>query len=399
MTEIIVYGTDWCPDCISTKRFLTAQQLPFRAIDVDSDSDADHMLRQLQDGARRIPTVAFPDGTFLVEPGHDQLADKLSINPQARRTDYDIIIVGGGPAGLSAAIYAGRERYSTLVIDAASFGGQAVTTKQIDNYPGFPDGVGGGTLAELFVAQNNSDTTELLSATTVLSINRDEGDQIALTTSHGQTLRARAVLITTGTTYRTLNVPGEADLIGKKIHFCSTCDGPAYRGQHQLVVVGGGNSACEEALYLATLVDEVDILQNLPELTADAVLQERIRSHPNIRIHTGVTVDSFRPAPSGATVTVRKADDNSFDLTPDAVFVFIGLSANTSTFIDVLQLDPYGYIVTDNANRTSLPGVFAAGDVRAGSTKQLASAAGDAVSAFLNIKTTLSARSQPVLTT
>lgn len=283
MSEIIVYGTAWCPDCISAKRFLAANETPFQSIDVEESGEAETRVRELQGGYRRIPTIVFPDGDHLVEPTHQELAQRLGIVPAARREHYDLVIVGGGPAGLSAAVYAGREQYSTLVVDAAGFGGQAITTKRIDNYPGFPDGVGGGELAELFIEHGTSTTTELLSATAVDDLQPDD-DQLVLSLSNGRSVRASTALITTGTTYRTLGVPGEAALIGRGIHFCSTCDGPAYRGRRQLVVVGGGNSACEEALYLASLVDEVVMLQNLPDLTADAVLRARVREHPNISV-------------------------------------------------------------------------------------------------------------------
>lgn len=182
-------------------------------------------------------------------------------------------------------------------------------------------------------------------------------------------------------------MPGEKTLIGKKIHFCSTCDGPAYRGRKQLVVVGGGNSACEEALYLATLVEEVVILQNLPELTAEPVLRQRVLDDPKIRVYTDTAIKEF--SGDAGSVSVRFAsgtEADSIELHPDAVFEFVGLSANSDVFAGKLERDGQGYICVDANYQTSLANVFAAGDVRAGSTKQLASAAGDAVSCLLKMK-------------
>lgn len=393
MSRITVYGTDWCSDCMRSKRYFTAHNLEFDFIDVEADPCAEDEVRRLQGGGRRIPTVVFADGTHLIEPTHQEIGEKLGIIPRAHGHDYDLAIIGGGPTGLTAAIYADRQGLSTLVVDSASFGGQAATTKQIDNYPGFPDGIGGGSLAETFLSHADGENTELLSATTVLDLVELGDDAIELVLSNEQTVRARSVMVATGTTYRTLGAPGEEPLLGSRIHFCSTCDGPAYRGRSQLVVVGGGNSACEEALYLATLVDEVVMLQNLPELTADIVLRDRVLADPNISVVTDTAITGFAEAQSsstdGASVTVEFVhgpDRRSAQLSPDAVFEFIGLRANSANLAGSLEVDAQGYICTGADHATSMDRVYAAGDVRRGTTKQLVSAAGDAVSCFLSIR-------------
>lgn len=393
MSGIIVYGTDWCSDCMRSKRFFTAHNLEFDFVDVEADPCAEEEVRRLQGGERRIPTVVFEDGSHLVEPTHQEIGEKLGIIPRANREEYDLAVIGGGPAGLTAAIYADRQGLSTLVVDSASFGGQAATTKQIDNYPGFPEGVGGGTLAETILNHADGENTELLSATSVLDLLEADDDRVELVLSNGQRIRARSVMVATGTTYRTLGAPGEESLLGSRIHFCSTCDGPAYRGRSQLVVVGGGNSACEEALYLATLVDEVIMLQNLPELTADIVLRERVLADPKITVITDSAITGFAEAQSsstdGVSVTVdfiHGPDRTAAQLSPDAVFDFIGLRANSANFTGRLEVDAQGYIFTGSDHATSMNRVYAAGDVRRGSTKQLVSAAGDAVSCFLAIR-------------
>jgi thioredoxin reductase (NADPH) len=386
VSTITVYGADWCSDCLRTKRFFTSHGLGFDFVDVEASPAAEAEVRRLQKGERRIPAVVFGDGSHLVEPTHQELGEKLGITARAERDEYDLAVIGGGPAGLTAAIYADRQGFSTLVIDAASFGGQAATTKRIDNYPGFPDGIGGGSLSETFLAHADGENTELLSATTVLGLS-SRTDEVALALSNGQTVRAKTVMVATGTTYRSLEVDGEAGLLGRRIHFCSTCDGPAYRGSRRLVVVGGGNSACEEALFLASLVDEVVMLQNLPQLTADIVLRQRVLADPAITVITDTAVTRFSEDEGSVLVDFVHGRDSADDrIRADGVFEFIGLRANSGSFVGALELDAQGYVCTDAGHATSMPRVFAAGDVRSGSTKQLASAAGDAVSCFMGVR-------------
>lgn len=390
MSEITIYGTSWCSDCQRSKRFFANHGIDVTFIDLETDAEAEDYVRSLQHGERRVPTILFPDDSILIEPSHQELGRKLDIIPAARADEYDVVIVGGGPAGLVAALYSGRQSLTTLTIDADSFGGQAVTTQRIDNYPGFPEGIGGGRLAETFLAHAESPTTEFLSATQVLRLSETEDAKIHLDLSNGQRIRARSVILATGTTYRILGVPGEQELLGRRIHFCSTCDGPTYKGREKLVIVGGGNSACEEALYLATLVNEVIMLQNLPDLTADAVLRRRIETHPQISVVTRTAVTEFSPHGSGVSVTFRRGDDpEESQVTADGAFEFIGLTANSSPFAQDLRTDPQGYVLTDSRYATSMPNVYAAGDVRSGSTKQLAAAAGEAVGCFVNVRDAL----------
>ncbi|GAA3731045.1 thioredoxin reductase (NADPH) [Spinactinospora alkalitolerans] len=384
MEEIVVYGAPWCPDCVRSKRFLATHGVPYSWIDVDRDPAAETRVRELQGGARRIPDVVFPDGSHLVEPSDEELARKLGLVARAERGIYDLIVIGGGPAGLTAGVYAAREDLAVLVVDAGGFGGQATTTQRIDNYPGFPDGIGGPDLVDLFIRHSRSGGVEPLPATRVESLARD-GGAVAAELSNGQRITGTAALVATGTTYRRLGVPGEEELVGSGVHFCSTCDGPSYRGRRRLAVIGGGNSACEEALYLAQLVDEVVILQNLGDLTADAVLRERVRRAPNIRVRTGVRVTGFRGGDELEAVMFT-GPHGAEEIAPDGVFVFIGLTPNSAFLQGSVELDPHGYVRTDAHHRTSLPAVFAAGDVRTGTAKQLVTAAGDAVAAFLSAR-------------
>lgn len=361
-------------------------RLPYDWVDIDQDPAGAGVVRQKNAGKQIIPTIVFADGSFLAEPSNSDLAAKLGLNLKAERSFYDIAIIGGGPTGLSASIYAAREGLDTLVIESSALGGQAGVTERIDNYPGFPEGIRGGELADRIVQQARRYGVELLPAVTVGGLKR-AGSGISLTTEGGNEYGAQAAIIATGSTYRRLSVPGEDELIGAGIHFCATCDGPFYRGSHELAVIGGGNSAVEEALFLTQFTDQVTLLVRGPELRASELLQEKARSHPKMRILTDTEVAEFEGESHVEVVKARNArTGETFELRPQAVFVFIGLTPNTGFLNEAVKLDSYGFIETDATFGTSMPGVFAAGDVRSGSTKQLASAIGEGVTALLMVR-------------
>lgn len=395
MAGITVYGADWCPDCRRSKRFLAEHRVAYDWVDVDADPEAKATIERMNGGAAIIPTIVFPDGTHLAEPTDEELAEKLGLRLRARRDAFDLVIVGGGPTGLTAAMYAAREGIDALVIDRSALGGQAGVTERIDNYPGFPEGIGGAELAELMAAHGRRYGVEMLSAVGVQGVGR-EGDGVVVETSQGDRYRGRAALIATGTSYRRLGVPGEEDLIGAGIHFCATCDGPFYRGVDELLVIGGGNSGVEEGLFLTQFADRIRLIEFLPELKASAHLREKARTHPKFEIHTNTEVVEFRRGRGGklgAVMARDRATGEILELRPAGAFVFVGLDPNTGFLRGTLELDPQGFIVTDGGFETSVPGVFAAGDVRAGSTKQLGAAIGEGVSALLAIRRRLE---QPV---
>ena len=273
-SALTVYGAPWCPHCKRVKRFLAAHRVPFRLVDIDEQPDAIDRLKELQDGGQIIPTVVYDDGTFDVNPSDEALAARVGLSLEAERQAYDLVIVGGGPTGLAAAIYAAREGIDAIVVEANALGGQAGISDRIDNYPGFPDGISGAQLAERFVAQARRYGVELLSAVSVTSIEPD-GDDLVTTLASGQVLTSHAVIVATGSKYRRLGVPGEDDLIGAGVHFCATCDGPFYRGADEVVVIGGGNSALEEGLHLSEFAKTVRVLAR-HDLSASTVLKERV---------------------------------------------------------------------------------------------------------------------------
>jgi thioredoxin reductase (NADPH) len=396
MDDLIkVYGASWCPDCRRAKRFLGDQRIPFEWHDIEVDPDGVRTVQERNDGNDIIPTIIFPDGSHLSEPSNEELAERIGLERTAMMHVYDLIIIGGGPAGLTTSIYAARENLQTLVIDSKGLGGQAGVTERLDNYPGFPEGIGGAELADRIVLQAQRYGVEMLQAVSVKSITSD-GEEIDVETATGDHYHSRAALIATGSTYRMTGAPGEGDLIGAGIHFCATCDGPFYRGANQLVVLGGGNSGLEEGLFLTQFVDKVTIVQRDDRLTANKLLQDKVMVTPRMEILLNREVVEFRPKEDGsgklgAVVLEDRESGATEELHPAGAFVFIGLDPNTGFVKGSVDLDDRGLIVTDMGLQTSMPGVFAAGDVRSGSTKQLASAVGEGAAAAIGIRRYLEA--------
>ncbi len=386
MADIKVYGAAWCPDCKRAKKFLGEQRIAYDWTDIEQDPDGLAFVEELQNGGRTIPTIVFPDGGHLLEPSNDELARKLGLQLMAKRPFYDLIIVGGGPAGLTASIYGAREGMECLVIEKSALGGNAGVTERIDNYPGFPEGIGGAELADRFIAQAERYNVELLSAVGVKRVGRD-GQDVRVETDQGDEYAAHTALIATGSSYRRLGVPGEDELIGAGVHFCATCDGPFYKGADELMVIGGGNSGLEEGLFLAQFAKKIRVVEYNPELKASTVLQDKVRNHPQFEIHTNTQISELRGDPKLQAVVAkdrRTGEERVFN--PAGAFVFIGLDPNTGFLKTQLELDRWGFIATDDMMQTSLPGVFAAGDVRAGSTKQLGAAVGEGVAALLQAR-------------
>ena len=384
-SDITIYGTQWCGDCKRAKQFFGEQRVHYRFVDVDVDADGLAFVEETNGGKRIIPVIAFGDGSTLVEPSNAEMAEKLAITTTASRYFYDLVVVGSGPAGLTAALYAARDGIETLVIERAGIGGQAGITELLDNFPGFPEGVTGDEFAERLRKQAERFGVEILAASEVTGITIDGGYR-CVATAGGTTYSTYAVLLALGSTYLRLGVPGEEDFIGAGVHFCATCDGAFYRGQ-DVLVVGGGNSAGEEGLFLTKFASHVTIATRDPELTASRVVVEKIAEHPDIDVIGNIETVELKGHTHLETVVMRDTrTGEQRELHPGGMFVFIGLTPTTELVRDLVTLDERGFVETGAGLETSVPGVFAAGDCRAGSTKQAAAAAGEGAAAAIAIR-------------
>src|SRR3954468_6301278 len=359
-TNITLYGTNWCGDCKRAKQFFGEQRVHYDFVDVDADCDGMAHVAQVTSGKQVIPASPFGDGSTLIEPSNAQLAEKLGLQTVAKRHYYDVVVVGSGPAGLTAALYAAREGLDTLVVERGGVGGQAGVTEKLDNFPGFPEGVSGAEFADRLRAQAERFGVEILSAQEVTAVAAD-GRYKCVTTGDGEEYLAGAVLLALGSTYRRLGVPGEEDFIGAGVHFCATCDGAFYRGK-DVLVVGGGNSAGEESIFLTRFASKVTIVTRDQALSASKVVREKVEENPQIEVITGCSPSEFKGDSRLRSVVLADRDGGEQrEINPDGVFVFIGLSPNTDLVKGVLELDEFAFIQTDIGLQTSMPGIFAAG--------------------------------------
>ncbi len=295
---------------------------------------------------------------------------------------YDIIIVGAGPAGLTAAIYARRAEKSVLIIEKEAFGGQMAFSPCIENYPGF-ESVSGAELADKMVSQALALGAEIELAE-VTALTEGEGPDYVKTVHCGEdAYEAKAVIIAAGARHRRLGISREEDFIGRGISFCATCDGAFYSGK-KVAVVGGGNSALIEALALSDVCEHVTVLQNLDFLTGEAKLRDAIAARENVTVVYGVTVDSIIGDSEFEGLNVRKIEtDEITRLICDGAFVAIGLEPKNEPFSELSSLDDNGYLMSDESCCGETPGIFVAGDCRTKTVRQVATAVADGASAAL----------------
>jgi thioredoxin reductase (NADPH) len=302
---------------------------------------------------------------------------------ELEKKDYDLVIVGAGPAALSAAIYSSREDIDTLLFEKGAIGGLAAVTDWVDNYPGFADGVAGLELSEAMRKQAERFGAKI-ELGEVLGLKKD-GHFIKLDTTSGE-ITAKAVLIATGSEYRKIGVPGEMDYYARGVHYCATCDGAFYRDK-KLVVVGGGNSAVQEGIFLTRFATHIDMLVRSKLKASDVLIKELEKHKDKITVHLGVTTDEIIGENGHVTKVIGTKDGKKLDFPTDGVFVFVGLDPNTK-FLDGsgIELDDRKFIKSDARLMTNEPGIFVAGDVRSGATLQIASAAGEGATAALMIR-------------
>ena len=299
---------------------------------------------------------------------------------------WDVIMVGAGPASLSAALYTSREDITTLLFEKGAIGGYAAVTDWIDNYPGFPKGVAGLELADNLRLQAER-FGAIIELGDVLSLKRSDG-LIELDTTSGL-FKARAVLLATGSDWKKIGVPGEKEYFGRGVHYCATCDGAFYRDK-RLAVIGGGNSAVQEAIFLTRYASHIDLLVRGDSFRASEVLQHELKKHrEKITIHLNTTTDEIVAVDNKVhhVLGTRKTTGKKIEYPVDGVFVFVGLEPNTQFLKGSgVELDEIRLIKTNDHLETSVKGIFSAGDCRSGATMQIASATGEGAKAALEIR-------------
>lgn len=295
---------------------------------------------------------------------------------------HDLVIVGAGPSALAAAIYTTREDIETILYEKAVPGGLAAVTDWVDNYPGFAKGISGLDLAEELRKQAERFGADIRLGE-VMSI-KNAGDYRVLETTDGE-IKAKAVLIATGTDYKKIGVPGEQEYYARGVHYCATCDGAFYRDK-KLVVVGGGNSAVQESLFLTKFASHIDLLVR-STIKASDILEDELKKNPKITVHLNTTTDEIVGQDGKVVKVVGTKDGKKTEFATDGVFVFVGLKPNTQFLQNTeVRLDEIGFVIAEQGLKTSMPGVFASGDVRSGATMQIASAVGEGATAALRIR-------------
>lgn len=296
-------------------------------------------------------------------------------------TQYDVIIIGAGPAGLTAALYGSRAGLKIVILERALPGGLAATTDLIENYPGFADGIKGIELAEKMKQHALRFGAELVSAEVQSLAKVDKRLQVK---TSDKEYHVRAVIIATGTVPIKLNIPGEDELRGRGVSYCATCDGPLYRGR-KIAVIGGGNSALQEGRFLLNFVEHVTFVEFMPHLTAEKILQDEIKKEKRVQIilyHIPISINGKERVES---ITIRSRETKEEKtIEVSGVFIYVGLSPLSQFVRGFVELDKFGFIKTNMQLETSVPGVFAAGDIRSGSIRQIIAACGDGAAALIH---------------
>ena len=300
----------------------------------------------------------------------------------AEQKIYDLIIIGGGPAGLTAGIYATRGRLNTLLLDKLAPGGLVATTEWVENYPGFPEGITGADLMKKMEEQAQKFGLEIISITEVLSV--DFKNKIKTIKVEEDEYQSKAVIVATGTEPKKLNIPGEDKFRGRGVSYCATCDGPLFKDK-DIVVIGAGSSGVQEGLYLLRFVKSATVVEFLPHMTAEKILQERALKEPKMKFYINHMVTSINGENKVESVTIKsRQTGEEKKIEAQGVFFYVGLNPMTGFLKEEIELDKWGYILAGEDTKTSVPGVFAAGDVRQKILRQITTAIGDgATAAFM----------------
>jgi thioredoxin reductase (NADPH) len=395
---IRVAGTALSPASYAVKDFLASNQVPYQWLDMDEDAAVRELVSAMDGGEAHSPVVFFPDGTALVRPALRDLAEKIGLQTRAQKPFYDLIVIGGGPAGLAGAVYGASEGLRTILVERFAPGGQAGTSSRIENYLGFPGGVSGADLALRAAGQAKRFGAEIITAQEVVEIRREDPYRKVIF-GDGTELTGYALLIAPGMEVRQLPVDGLEPLLGAGIYYGSSLTEAAmYRGR-DVIVVGGANSAGQAALFFSRQARKVTVLVRKPDLSAamSRYLVDRIRETPNVDVLVNTTVTAARGHGRLEAVTVSdRVSGEQRELPAAAMFIFIGAAPRTALCGDLVLRDDQGFVLTGrdvmhDGHRpagwtvardpylfeTNVPGIFCAGDARHGSGKRVAAAVGE----------------------
>ncbi len=383
--RVQMFGAEWCPDCHRAKAYLKDNGINFQFINIDEHAWSISVLEEINKGKRIIPTVII-DGQAYANPDNRKLRELLDIEEEAQTHLFDIAIIGGGASGLTTAIYAQRDRFSTVILEKRMIGGNASLTEKIENYPGFMN-ISGPELMDKMAEQAKTYGAEIKLGADVRKINQ-EHEVFHIETSSGE-IKARSVVVATGSTYKKLNIPGENELIGAGVHFCATCDGAFYRDR-TVIVVGGGNSALEEGIFLSRFTKKILLVHRGEEFSASSSYTDKLPGMSNIEIFLNQSPVEFMSTDDGKFKGL-KVKDNATDeeqiLEADGAFIFVGLVPNTKFLKGTVELTEQGFVKTmPGSVETTTPGIFAAGDCREGAIAQVAAATGEGVIASFAVK-------------
>jgi thioredoxin reductase (NADPH) len=394
---IRVAGTLWSAKSHDVKDFLASNRIPYQWLDIERDGEARALVESVENEKNLLPVVFFPDGEIMIAPDTHVLARKVGLRTEASESYYDFIIVGAGPAGLGAAVYGASEGLKTLLIDKHATGGQAGTSSRIENYLGFPNGISGSDLARRATAQAMRLGAEILTAQEVVGIGVEDSYRI-LTLNDGTELSCRALLLSTGVTVRHLDAPGVERLTGAGVYYGAAITEAAHYRDGHVFVVGGANSAGQGAMFFSRFASKVTILVRSSSLNVgmSQYLIDQIAATDNIEVLTDVdTVEAHGERQLEAITIENRLNGEQVTVPAAAMFIFIGAVPHTEVVAGLVERNRAGFILTGpdlmpNGRRprgwklkrdpylleTSVPGIFAAGDVRHGAIRRVASAVG-----------------------
>ena len=407
---IRVAGTLWSLPSHRVKDFLTRHQIPYQWLDIEKDSKARQLVEGVSSEGIKLPIIFFPDGNTLIEPDLKVLAEKVGLQTQAGLPFYDVVVIGSGPAGLAAAVYAGSEGFKCLVVEKAAPGGQAGSSPKIENYLGFPAGISGDDLTRRAISQAKKFGVEIISAQEAIKVSVKDSYRI-VQLADGTEISCHAVLVATGASFRILKMLGADKITGAGIYYGAAYTEASYYKDKDVFVVGGANSAAQGAIYLSRFARKVTVLIRGPEPTASRYLVDAMNDNDKIVIM--LNTDLLRVEGENWLEKIIVKDNQTDEMQTfdaSALFVFIGVRPQSKPVADLVQINEKGYIFTgtdlmvDNKPpqgwtlerppflfETNIPGIFAAGDVRYGTSHRVASAAGEGAVAYAMMKEYLKA--------